>query len=56
MRKVDLRMEEQQKHDVIKRLADTNGNKDTSVLMTCLINLMKLEHATSPGILSVPAG
>ena len=32
IRKVDLRMEEQQKYEVIKKLVDTNGNKDRAAL------------------------
>lgn len=32
IRKVDLRMEEQQKYDVIKKLVDTNGNKGRAAL------------------------
>lgn len=32
IRKVELRMEEQQKYDVIKKLVDTNGNKDRAAL------------------------
>ena len=32
IRKVELRMEEQQKYEVIKKLVDTNGNKDRAAL------------------------
>ena len=32
IRKVDLRMEEQQKYEVIKKLVDTNGNKDRAAM------------------------
>lgn len=32
IRKVDLRMEEQQKYEVIKKLVDTNGNKERAAL------------------------
>ena len=32
IRKVDLRMEEQQKYELIKKLVDTNGNKDRAAL------------------------
>ena len=32
IRKVDLRMDEQQKYEVIKKLVDTNGNKDRAAL------------------------
>lgn len=32
IRKVELRMDEQQKYEVIKKLVDTNGNKDMAAL------------------------
>ena len=32
IRKVDLKMDEQQKYEVIKKLVDTNGNKDRAAL------------------------
>lgn len=32
IRKVDLKMDEQKKYDVIKKLVDTNGNKDRAAL------------------------
>lgn len=32
MRKVDLRMNEQAKYDIIKKLVDTNGNKKNAAI------------------------
>lgn len=48
MRKVDLRMNEQYKYDVIKKLVDTNGNKKNAAIKLnctiCTINRLIIKY------------
>ncbi len=48
MKRVDLRMEENNKYEVIKKLVETNGNKLTAAVKFYHLNIFIRRHCFKP--------